>query len=201
VFLLSKPTQGSIQSFINAQKDQPYSYAEVGASREGAPAGYNRDHNRIRLGTGKEVFDSAMHALRRWKMFAMPWVQLCWPDTPAECGATVAVLVSHLGFWSLNACRIIYVIEDLGRLQRYGFAYGTLPDHSERGEERFTVEYHSDDRSVWYDLLAFSRPGPVARFAYPVARRLQKRFARESQAAMQKATQSHSGIATSMDSK
>jgi len=25
-------------------------------------------------------------------------------------------------------------------IQRYGFAYGTLPDHAETGEERFLVE-------------------------------------------------------------
>ncbi len=200
MFLLSKPTQGSIQSFINAQKDQPYLYAEVGSSREGAPAGYNRDHNRIRLGTGKEVFEFRNARAETVEMFAMPWVQLCWPDTPAECGATVAVLVSHLGFWSLNACRIVYVIEDLGRLQRYGFAYGTLPDHSERGEERFTVDttamteafgtnsWPSRGRVRWHDWLIPWRGGC-------------RNDSRESKAAMQKATQSHSGIATSMDSK
>jgi uncharacterized protein (UPF0548 family) len=119
-------------------------------------------------------------------MFEMPWVQLCWPDTPIEPGATVAVLVSHLGFWSLNFCRIIYVIEESAPIEKYGFAYGTLPDHAERGEERFTVEFDSRDQSVWYDIYAFSRPSPLARLAYPFARHLQKRFARDSKAAMLK---------------
>jgi uncharacterized protein (UPF0548 family) len=27
-----------------------------------------------------------------------------------------------------------------GPVRRFGFAYGTLPDHVESGEERFTVE-------------------------------------------------------------
>jgi uncharacterized protein (UPF0548 family) len=62
-------------------------------------------------------------------------------------------------------------------------------EHAERGEERFTVEYHSDDQSVWYDLFAFSRPGPLARLGYPVARSLQKRFARDSNLAMRRAVE------------
>ena len=120
-------------------------------------------------------------------MFDMAWIELCWPDTPIEPGATVAVVVSHLGFWSMNACRIVYVIDEPGPPERYGFAYGTLPDHMERGEERFTVEFHTGDQSVWYDVYALSRPSMLARLAYPVARGLQKRFAKDSMAAMEKA--------------
>ena len=96
-------------------------------------------------------------------MFDMPWIVLCWPDVPIETGATVAVLVSHAGFWSLNACRIAYVLQERRILEKYGFAYGTLHDHGEIGEERFTVEFNPPDGSVWYDLYAFSRPGPAAR--------------------------------------
>ena len=119
-------------------------------------------------------------------MFDMPWIRLCWPDTPIQPGATVALLVSHLGFWSLNACRIVYVIEEeYGSPQKYGFAYGTLPDHAAYGEECFTVEYDAKDGAVWYDLVAFSRPRPLARAAYPLTRALQKRFARDSKVAMQ----------------
>jgi uncharacterized protein (UPF0548 family) len=120
-------------------------------------------------------------------MFDIPWISLCWPETPVHVGATVAVLISHLGFWSMNACRIVYTIEEQGSPKRFGFAYGTLPDHGEMGEERFLVEFNAEDQSVWYDLLAFSRPGMWARVVYPIARALQKRFARESKAAMLRA--------------
>ena len=89
----------------------------------------------------------------------------------------------------MNACRIVYVIDEHGSSGKYGFAYGTLPAHGEFGEERFTVEFDSD-QTVWYDLYAFSRPNTLARIAYPFARRLQKRFAADSKAAMQQAVQS-----------
>ena len=187
MYFLSKPEPDEIRTFLSTQKDQSFSYEHVGASRDRPPGGYTTDHNHMRLGEGEEVFARAVKAIRQWKMFDMPWIQLCWPDAPIEEGTTVAVLVSHLGFWSLNASRIVYVIEQDGSDKKFGFAYGTLVQHAERGEERFSVEFHSQDHSVWYDVCAFSRPSFVARLAYPLTRALQKRFARDSMSGMQKA--------------
>lgn|SRR6267142_4120064 len=186
---LSKPSRDSILAFISTQRMERFSYREVGYSRQGAPKGYTVDHNRVSLGQGADTYERAKNAVREWKMFQMPWIVLCWPDVPIETGATVAVLVSHFGFCSLNACRIAYVIEERGILEKYGFAYGTLREHGEIGEERFTVEFNPADGSVWYDLYAFSRPGQAARLAYPFSRSLQKRFARESKEAMRRAVQ------------
>jgi len=186
MFCWSKPDPESAIAFLSAQQKQPFSYADVGSSRREAPKGYIVDHNRIKLGQGVQVFERAKCAITKWTMFDMPWINLCWPDTQVQLGANVAVVISHLGFWSMNACRIVYVIDEHGSSEKYGFAYGTLPDHGERGEERFTVELNAD-QTVWYDLYAFSRPSTVARVAYPFTRLLQKRFARDSKAAMHKA--------------
>jgi uncharacterized protein (UPF0548 family) len=188
MFLLKKPDDVFIRRFLETQEGEPFSYPEVGASGGAAPRGYNIDHNRVLLGDGYETFLGAIEALKSWKMFDFAWVKLCQPDTPVAEGMTVAVLVRHLGFWSLNACRIVYLIEEKGEVERYGFAYGTLPAHAERGEERFSVEYHRAGGEVWYDLYAFSKPGhALARAGYPFSRSLQKRFARESKNAMVKA--------------
>src|SRR5262249_58341872 len=103
-------------------------------------------------------------------------------------GQVVAVIARLFGLWWLNACRIVYVVNEEERVKRFGFAYGTLPQHAESGEERFTVEWHEADDAVWYDIVAFSRPQQLlTRLAYPLVRRLQKRFARDSAAAMQRA--------------
>lgn len=73
-------------------------------------------------------------------------------------------------------------------VKRFGFVYGTLPEHAESGEQRFTVEWHEQEDAVWYNILAFSRPQqPLARWGYPFARRLQKRFATDSATAMRRA--------------
>ncbi|MGB0389860.1 MAG: DUF1990 family protein, partial [Ardenticatenaceae bacterium] len=105
-----------------------------------------------------------------------------------EKGAVVAVLARSWGLWWLNASRIVYLIDEPSPVRKVGFAYGTLPDHAERGEERFTIEWHPDN-SVWYDLLAFSRPNHwLVWLGYPIARQVQKRFAIGSLAAMKRAT-------------
>lgn len=187
---LFRPTRQVIQSFLATQENLNFSYPEIGATREHPPKSYTVDHNRIRLGTGAETFARAKAAIQNWKMFDVPGLTLCWPNTPIEAGATVALLAAHFGLWSLNACRIVYVVDERdAAVERHGFAYGTLPEHGVIGEERFTVEYHTRDQSVWYDLYAFSRPTLLAALAYPLARTLQRRFARDSKAAMVSAVQ------------
>jgi uncharacterized protein (UPF0548 family) len=97
----------------------------------------------------------------------------------------VAVIARKFGIWSVNAYRIVYVIDDPGPVHRYGFAYGTLSDHVETGEERFMVEWDQATGEVWYDILAFSRPRhPLIRAGNFYIRRMQKRFGRESAATM-----------------
>ncbi|MEW6208654.1 MAG: DUF1990 domain-containing protein [Acidobacteriota bacterium] len=185
MFLLIKPSEDRIRRFIASQRDLPFSYPDVGATLASPPAGFTLDHNRIEIGRGEDVFSRATVAIRQWKMFGMPWIRLCWPISRIEVGVTVAVLARHLGFFSLNACRIVSVIDTDDGIKKFGFAYGTLPDHAERGEERFMVEWNRETDTVSYDLLAFSQPGHfLAKLGYPVARRLQKKFAAASKRAM-----------------
>ena len=76
-------------------------------------------------------------------------------------------------------------------MKRFGFGYGTLPGHGERGEERFSVEWSRENNTVHYDVFAFSRPKhPLAWLGYPFARMLQKRFARDSKKMMLEAVNS-----------
>jgi len=131
------------------------------------------------------MFARAEDAVRRWAMFEPSWITVFPASAPIRVGTTVALLVRHLGLWSLNACRIVYLVEERGKIDRFGFAYGTLPAHGVQGEERFSVEWNHDDDAVTYDLLALSRPGSVLTWlGLPLVRRLQRRFVRDSQRAM-----------------
>lgn len=187
MWLFSTPDADRIAAFLELQQSLPVSYPEVGHSLDRSPAGYNIDHNRVMLGRGEEVFEKACAALRSWTMFPAPWTRIDPPNAPIVAGQTVAMLAQVYGLWWLNACRIVYVIDETAPVQRFGFAYGTLPGHVEKGEERFTVERLADD-TVWYDLRAFSRPRFwLVRLAKPLARGLQRRFATESKLAMQHA--------------
>jgi uncharacterized protein (UPF0548 family) len=136
------------------------------------------DHTRIKLGEGQEVFTRGKAALLRWDHFRLGWVQAWSPKQTIDKGDVVAVLARMVGVWWLNACRIVYIVhEDV----RYGFAYGTLPDHAETGEERFLVELDRASGEVWYDILAFSRPHLLlSRLGYPLVRRVQRQFAHDS---------------------
>ena len=177
-----------MRRFLGAQKELPFTYEAVGATAGTPPAGYVVDRTHIKLGEGESVFRSAIAALRRWQQFRLGWVE-AWPsDTPIQKGEVVAVMGRAIGVWWLNACRVVYVVDEAGPFSKYGFAYGTLPGHVESGEERFLIEWDREENGVWYDILAFSRPHQFsARLGYPVVRRLQKRFGRDSAASMLRA--------------
>jgi uncharacterized protein (UPF0548 family) len=194
VFLLRKPSDETLRSFLASQSSLDLTYTAVGATATIPLAGYVVDHTRIKLGEGAATFEAAKDALERWEHFRLSWVET-WPhDATIRRGKNVAVIARLFSLWFVSACRIVYVVDDDAPVKRFGFAYGTLPDHVESGEERFTVEWHEEDDSVWYDILAFSRPHHfVARLGYPLARRLQRRFARDSATAMLRAVRVQSG--------
>jgi uncharacterized protein (UPF0548 family) len=182
---LRKPSGESLRRFLARQAKLPFSYGAVGATATAPPAGYVVDRTLIKLGEGESVFRAATAALRRWEQFRLGWVEASSPDTPIQPGEVVAVMGRALGWWWLNACRVVYVVDESGPVGMFGFAYGTLPGHVESGEERFLIEWDRGDDAVWYDILAFSRPNHVlTRLGYPVVRRLQKRFGRDSAATM-----------------
>jgi len=181
---LQRPSNAVIAAFIARQRDLPLTHPGVGLTRSAdAPPGYWRSHRRVALGRGVAMFANAANALRRWEMFNVGWVELVTPDVAPEPGTVVGLLARCLRVWWLNAARIVYKIDEP---ERQGFAYGTLPGHAQRGEERFLVEIDGDG-SVWYDLFAFSQPAHwLARWGRPVARYFQKRFATDSLAAMRR---------------
>lgn len=193
-FALRKPTAESIQHFLERQATLGYTYEAVGATSDRPPAGYVVDHTRIKLGTGEDVFQQAKDALQRWEHFRLGWVE-AWPSQDVlQQGAAVAVLAHLFGLWWLNGCKIVYVVDEAGSIARYGFAYGTLPAHAESGEERFMIEWDRSEGNVSYDILAFSRPNYVlTRLGYPMVRRIQKKFARDSAAAMVQAVTRSTG--------
>lgn len=186
MILLQQPSAELINEFITIQSQLELTYSSTGATRTPTPPdGFQVDHNRICLGQGRTVYEQARRALCDWQHFRLNWVSLYRPAALPEPGQTVAILAHALGLWVLNASRVVYTLEETEPVQRFAFAYGTLPDHAECGEERFQVEWRADDDSVWYDLYAFSRPQQLlSKIAAPYVRRKQKQFARDSLQAM-----------------
>jgi uncharacterized protein (UPF0548 family) len=188
MFFLLKPSPEKIREFYAALDREQLSYSIADPTIGKAPDEFNQDEYEVLLGTGTAAYERAVYAINAWKMFDIPWLELFPPAAPIRVGTNVAILVSHFKFWSLNACRIVSVVDNPEPDRRYGFAYGTLSEHAERGEERFTVEFRAQNQSVWYNIYAFSQPRILPRLAYPFARSLQKQFAHDSMLAMVEAT-------------
>jgi uncharacterized protein (UPF0548 family) len=182
---LQKPSPDTIRRFLTAQVGSDFTYSAIGATAGQSPAGFVVAHTRIKLGEGQSTFQLAKAGLERWEQFHVGWLEAWSPEGQIRPGEVLAVSAHAVGLWWLNACRIVYVVDELEPIQRFGFAYGTLPDHAASGEERFMVEWDRADNSVWYDISSFSRPRHIlARLGYPMFRRKQIQFGRESAATM-----------------
>ncbi len=187
MFLIRRPSRQVVERFARESLSLPLSYHPIGIAGS-PPAGYDVDETIVALGHGEAVFERAKVALASWQHFAFNWVEI-FPRAPSLApGTVIAVLIRHLGFWSLNGGRVLYGVGDRLQGPIFGFAYGTLTNHAERGEEGFEVSLHPQTGEVIYRIRAASRPRAViARLGYPVVRVLQARFRRDSGEAMRRA--------------
>jgi uncharacterized protein (UPF0548 family) len=179
-----RPEPDQVRRFLDVQRGHAWSYLEVGATAGSLPERYDHVHRRTRLGSGAQAFAAARAALREWRFIPAGFARLEPAGAPVHAGEVVAIVLRVLGIWWINATRIAYVIDEP---DRFGFAWGTLPDHVVHGEERFCVE-RTATGDVYYDIVSFSRPGLLARIGAPVARRVRDEFVRGSLAAMAAAT-------------
>ena len=187
MFSITRPSQRELDEFLDRSRHLPLSYDPIGIAKE-SPVGFKVDLASAVIGHGQEAFERAKLALAEWRHFDLGWVELFPRGTAIEPGTVVAVLVHHLGFWSLNGCRVVYGIGDMQSGTNFGFAYGTLTNHAEMGEEIFEVLLEPESESVIYRIQAVSKPrAALARIGYPFTRVFQERFRRDSIDAMRRA--------------
>ncbi|MEU6879038.1 DUF1990 domain-containing protein [Streptomyces sp. NPDC046712] len=133
----------------------PLNYRDVGATgRDRLPAGYHHLHHTVRLGRGRDAFESAGAAVTTWRMHRDAGARVRSEAVRAEPGVFVEVSLGLGPVRFAAPCEVIWTAyED----DRTGFAYGTRTGHPESGEESFVVDLHPDG-SVWFTVTAFSRP-------------------------------------------
>lgn len=160
-----------VEEVLQRAEKAEVTYPERGETRsERLPSGYHHDRREIQVGYGDAAWQRSRDAIRQWEAHRFAGFAV----TPARAGieAGVTVVASRpVGPVILAIpCRIVYSTDEPNR---FGFAYGTLPGHPERGEEAFHVMRGPDD-SVTAQIVAFSRPDDwPTRVAAPVARRIQ----------------------------
>jgi uncharacterized protein (UPF0548 family) len=175
------PSSQEVEQFLDDSRSLPLSYGRIGITREDRPRGRLDEHVVI-IGHGSSDFERASRALEEWKHFDLSWVRLFPRHASIDVGTIVAVRIRHLGFWSLNGARVVYQVKDASR---FGFAYGTLTNHAEHGEELFEVSIDPQTGEVAYRIRAVSWPQALlARMGYALVRHMQARFRRDSAAAM-----------------
>ena len=174
---ITYPTVARLEKFLEGRKNQVLSYREVGDSVKEQVPNYDNDHYSILLGKGEPVWEAAKAALHRWAQFPEGWTSIYPAKAPLRQGQTVAVIFRVMGIWWINSARIIYTLDEPNR---FGFAYGTVKGHVEKGEECFWIERNSEGE-ISYHIRAFSRPNYWWLWlVYPLARSFQRRFGRES---------------------
>ena len=187
MFLARRPSAAHIDRFLRESHVLPLSYGPIGIVN-GGTIREGLDEMTVAIGHGKAAFERARTALMEWKQFDIGWVETFPRRAPVMAGTEVAVLIRHLGFWSLNGCRVLYIVGGLDDRARFGFAYGTLTNHAESGEELFEVFIDPQTDEVIYRIRAISWPqATLARVGHRIVRVLQERFRSDSAAAMKRA--------------
>ncbi|MFE2960440.1 DUF1990 family protein [Nocardia tengchongensis] len=158
------------------QQPAPFTYPDVGATAGEFPAGYDHFRLRLRIGSGRALFDHAADQILAYRMQRGTGIFQHATTPTAQPGTELTVRLA-LGPIGVNApCRVVYVVDDPNRR---GFAYGTLPGHPESGEELFAVEYDPADDSVHGIIAAFSNPGTwYTHLGAPIVRLIERWFAR-----------------------
>jgi uncharacterized protein (UPF0548 family) len=171
-----QPSRDDLDAWLARVQDQPITHGEVGATGASVlPSGYRHDRYSVRLGEGDTAFNRGRDALKTWQAHRHVGATLA-PDNPAIAVGTDVIVAIRVGLVSVVVpCRIVSVTDNENR---YGFAYGTLPGHPERGEEAFHI-VRTMDAAVNFEVVAFSRPADwLARLGSPVARLIQTRITR-----------------------
>lgn len=186
VFVLGRPSDEKLAQVLDRVRGAPVTYGEVGATIDSPPgASLPADYHHARalqpLGHGDDAFAAACAGIREWRLHRGQGFRVVTADPPADpptdppiaVGTEVVVDAPIAGpVHVLAACRIVAVVNEV---DRFGFAYGTLPVHPESGEEAFLVE-RTDGGEVRAVVTAFSRPRhPLVRLGGPIARRQQAR--------------------------
>jgi uncharacterized protein (UPF0548 family) len=142
-------------------------YSEVGATAGTLPRGYHHVCEAVVIGHGQDDLDNATTTLMTWEMHRRCGIRVLSAPPSAEVGGEVTMRWCGQRFH----CRVVDVVDEP---LRRGFAYGTLPRHPERGEERFLVSIDEETGDVTASITAFSRPGSwTTRLAGPIGRRIQ----------------------------
>ena len=172
MWFLRRPDASALDALLADLAGRPFSYPEVGMSqgRVAVPAHYGREEHHVDL---ELELGAARDALAAFATHRLPYMFVHPATAKVHEGLDVVVCARIGPLWTANPCRIVSVVESADRFE---YAYGTLPGHSEHGEEMFAVERRPGG-GVRAETIAYARPQDVlAKLGRPIAHRVQRRI-------------------------
>ena len=157
---LGRLDRDRLGALLRDQAGAALTYPDVGATRgRSTPAGYHGSHHAVMAGTGEDAFASLRDGVLRFDVHRGAGLRVVATTPTAEPGTDVVVAIPFGPLATAVACcRVVYRIDEPARA---GFAYGTLPDYPESGEEAFLVA-RQPSGDVRFEVIQFSRPATTA---------------------------------------
>ena len=149
-----RPSGRDLHRWLVRAHDQEVTYAEVGETGASVlPPGYRHERVSVSVGQGDTAFARCRQAIKMWQGHRYVGATLA-PATPEiAVGVDVIVCLQIGPMFVVAPCRIVVVTDEA---DVFGFSYGTLPGHPERGEEAFHAR-----RTEGGEVTSRSRPSPV----------------------------------------
>jgi uncharacterized protein (UPF0548 family) len=166
------PSQPELQRLFHDAAESALTYDHVGSTLSvGTPRPSERSRSLV-VGDTDHCFDQAVEGLRLW----LPQRHLggfVYPeDAPLAFGTNLLVVLRIGRLAVVVPDRVVAVVDEPGR--RFGFAYGTLEGHAERGEESFLLERDASG-SIRLTIRVDARPATLpARLAGPAVTGIQR---------------------------
>ncbi|MFG6401204.1 DUF1990 family protein [Microbacterium sp. P04] len=156
-------------------------YTEVGATAGELPPGYHHVRAQRIVGHGEEDFARAADDLFAGLVQRRAGASIRLSEVPLRTGTHIEMRLRLGPFAFTIPCLVVWAERTA---EFCGFAYGTLPGHPERGEERFELRLLASG-DVLFSIVAFSAPGRwFTRLGGPIARNVQARWTRRYLAAL-----------------
>lgn len=153
-------------------------YDHVGSTLDPAVACHART-----VELGQDTFDAAVDGLKAWACHRGIGATVHPEGAPIIEGSTVLVVLRAGPVRLLAPDRIVAVVNEP---DRFGFVYGTLPGHPEKGEEAFLVDRHANGRTTATIRVVAEGDWLIARIASPLVRCLQRAALNRYLAALQR---------------
>jgi uncharacterized protein (UPF0548 family) len=172
-FWLRRPNDKKLESVLAAQSKLAVAYSPSGMfKRPHTLWGFKETGGSVMVGHGQRVFDTATQNIKRWRVHECAGLTVTPRGAEVRESADVILLMKlPIGYVTVS-CRVVSVTQSK---DQWGFTYGTLPHHVERGEELFSVTM-APDGTVTFTVRAMSRPGHfLTRVGAPVAQIIQRR--------------------------